>query len=133
MVVRTSETAARPGTFRRPYRCLHRRTSIRCNQDGSDLEEFAFGLRNPQELVFDELGNLFTGDNNSDGGDRARWVHVVEGGDSGWRVGWQFIEYPNSRGPWNAEKMWHPQIEVPEVAVRLFSQKFRELWATIAR
>ena len=31
------------------------------------------------------------------------------------------------------EKMWHPQIEVPEVAVRLFSQKFRELWATIAR
>ncbi len=82
---------------------------FRCNQDGSDLEEFAFGLRNPQELVFDELGNLFTGDNNSDGGDRARWVYIVEGGDSGWRVGWQFIEYPNSRGPWNAEKMWHPQ------------------------
>ncbi len=29
------------------------------------------------------------------------------------------------------EKMWHPQIEVPEVAVRLFSQKFRELWNTV--
>lgn len=29
------------------------------------------------------------------------------------------------------EKMWHPQIEVPEVAVRLFSQKFRELWDTL--
>ena len=29
------------------------------------------------------------------------------------------------------EKMWHPQIEVPEVAVRLFSQKFRELWDTV--
>ncbi len=31
------------------------------------------------------------------------------------------------------EKMWHPQIEVPEVAVRLFPQKFREMWETIAR
>ena len=29
------------------------------------------------------------------------------------------------------EKMWHPQIEVPEIAVRLFSQKFRELWKTV--
>ncbi len=81
----------------------------RCNQDGSDLEIFASGLRNPQCLTFDEHGNLFTGDNNSDGGDQARWVYLVEGGDSGWRVGWQFIEKPNSRGPWNSEKMWHPQ------------------------
>ncbi|MEW6155983.1 MAG: PVC-type heme-binding CxxCH protein [Verrucomicrobiota bacterium] len=82
---------------------------FRCNPDGSELEVFAFGLRNPQELAFDQYGNLFTGDNNSDGGDRARWVHLVEGGDSGWRIGFQFIESPNSRGPWNAEKMWHPQ------------------------
>lgn len=29
------------------------------------------------------------------------------------------------------EKMWHPQIEVPEVAVRLFPQKFRELLETL--
>ncbi len=82
---------------------------FRCNPDGSDLEEVAFGLRNPQGLTFDQYGNLFTGDNNSDGGDKARWVYLVEGGDSGWRVGWQFIEYPNARGPWNSEKMWHPQ------------------------
>ncbi len=82
---------------------------FRCNPDGSDLEEVAYGLRNPQGLTFDQYGNLFTGDNNSDGGDKARWVYIVEGGDSGWRVGWQFIEYPNARGPWNSEKMWHPQ------------------------
>ncbi|MBI2928695.1 MAG: HEAT repeat domain-containing protein [Verrucomicrobia bacterium] len=82
---------------------------FRCNADGSELEVFAFGLRNPQELAFDQYGNLFTGDNNSDGGDRARWVYLVEGGDSGWRVGYQWIDSPNSRGPWNAEKMWHPQ------------------------
>ena len=84
----------------------------RCNQNGSDLEIFATGLRNPQCLTFDEHGNLFTGDNNSDGGDKARWVYIVESGDSGWRVGWQFIEKPNSRGPWNSEKMWYPQNDV---------------------
>lgn len=82
---------------------------LRCQLDGSDLEIFASGLRNPQELAFDEFGNLFTGDNNSDGGDQARWVYLVEGGDSGWRIGWQFLNRPVSRGPWNAEKMWHPQ------------------------
>ncbi len=81
---------------------------LRCNPDGTDLEVFATGLRNPQELAFDEYGNLFTGDNNSDSGDKARWVYVVEGGDSGWRIGYQFIESPNSRGPWNEEKLWNP-------------------------
>lgn len=82
---------------------------FRCNADGSGLEVFAFGLRNPQELAFDDQGNLFTGDNNSDGGDRARWVYVVEGGDSGWRAGYQHINEPNSRGAWNSEKLWYPE------------------------
>jgi quinoprotein glucose dehydrogenase len=86
-------------------------TVFRCNLDGSELEVFAFGLRNPQELAFDAYGNLFTGDNNSDGGDQARWVYVVEGGDSGWRIGYQFLNQPVPRGPWNAEKLWHPHWE----------------------
>jgi quinoprotein glucose dehydrogenase len=83
----------------------------RCNPDGSDLEIFAHGFRNPQELAFDQYGNLWTGENNSDGGDPARWVYVVEGGDSGWRIGWQFITQPNARGPWMAERMCYPQTE----------------------
>jgi quinoprotein glucose dehydrogenase len=84
---------------------------LRCNPDGTELEVFATGLRNPQELAFDEFGNLFTGDNNSDSGDRARWVYLVEGGDSGWRIGFQFMESPVSRGPWNEERLWYPAFD----------------------
>ena len=82
----------------------------RCNLDGTGLQIFARGLRNPQELAFDAYGNLWTGDNNSDGGDPARWVYLVEGGDSGWRIGYQFINQPNARGVWLSEKMCYPQF-----------------------
>jgi len=84
---------------------------FRCDQDGSNLEVFYKGLRNPQELAFDAYGNLFTVDNNSDGGDQARATYLVEGGDSGWRFGYQFIEKPNARGPWNSEGLWKPRFQ----------------------
>lgn len=77
---------------------------LRCEPDGTDLEVFATGLRNPQDLVFDELGNLFTCDNNSDAGDLSRWVYLMEGSDSGWQVGFQHLA---DRGPWEKEKLWH--------------------------
>ena len=76
---------------------------MRCNPDGTNFEIFAIGVRNPQELAFDEYGNLFTGDNNSDSGDKARFVQLVEGGDCGWRMHFQYL---GDRGPWNRELLW---------------------------
>ena len=78
---------------------------FRCELDGSNLEVFARGLRNPQELAFNDVGDLFTGDNNSDSGDKARIVQVVPGADTGWRMYYQYI---SDRGPFNREKIWHP-------------------------
>ena len=82
----------------------HEGAVLRCELDGSKLEVVHHGLRNPQELAFDQWGDLFTGDNNSDGGDKARIVQITPGADSGWRIGFQWL---NDRGAWNREKMWH--------------------------
>jgi quinoprotein glucose dehydrogenase len=104
---------------------------LRCNPDGSDFEVFATGLRNPQGLSFDALGNLWTGDNNADMGDEARWVYVVEGGDSGWRTGFQYASDPwaqdeirkgqplviSKSSTWMTEEVWKgaPAWVVPPV------------------
>ncbi|MEY4198426.1 MAG: hypothetical protein RLZZ265_166, partial [Verrucomicrobiota bacterium] len=84
----------------------HTGAVFHCEPDGSGLEVFAHSLRNPQELAFNQWGDLFTGDNNSDGGDRARIVYVMEGGETGWDMNYQTLEGANQRGPWNQEHQW---------------------------
>ena len=89
---------------------------LRCNFDGTDLEVFAIGLRNPQEIAFDKYGYLFTVDNDGDLEDeRERFVYIAEGSDSGWRLNWQFrttgwgkyTKQPDYN-PWIADRMWKP-------------------------
>ncbi len=85
----------------------------RMNPDGTQLEIFADGLRNPQSLLFTENGDMVIGDNDSDGPDEERLVHAVEGGESGWRIGYQRspLAPTEQKGPWSAEKMWLPRWE----------------------
>jgi HEAT repeat protein/glucose/arabinose dehydrogenase/mono/diheme cytochrome c family protein len=83
----------------------HEGAVFRCWPDGSGLELFARGLRNPQELAFDDYGDLFTGDNNADVGDRSRWLYVPEGANGGWEY---FLQFTPSCGPWLREHEWEP-------------------------
>ena len=80
---------------------------MRCNPDGTNFEIFATGLRNPQELAFDEHGNLWTCDNDSDAGDASRFLYLADGGDAGWRGAFQYLP---DRGPWMRERPWDEKI-----------------------
>lgn len=95
---------------------------FRCEPDGSGLELYADGLRNPQELGFDDCGNLFTFDNTGDIGDKARMVYVLENTDSGWNMAHQsphqyakaldWGDFRPAKAVWVAERMydlWHEQ------------------------
>ncbi|MEY4484018.1 MAG: hypothetical protein RL693_1470, partial [Verrucomicrobiota bacterium] len=82
---------------------------FRCESDGSGFEVFCKGLRNPQELAFDEAGNLFTFDNTGDIGDLARMVYALEGSDSGWNMANQSAHHYVTKLDWED---FHPDVSV---------------------
>ena len=99
------------------YDSRNRGAVFRFEPDGTNFEVVHFGLRNPKEIAFDDFGNAFSVDNNSDQGDAARVVYVVEGADSGWEMEHQAMhtfhrsigleQRPLSR--WMTEKVWELQ------------------------
>ena len=81
---------------------------LRCEPDGRAMEVFCTGLRNPQELAFDDLGNLWTVDNDTAGADPCRVLHLIEGGDYGWRASYQHMK---GFGPWVQEELWRGGLD----------------------
>jgi len=63
---------------------------FRCRPDGSQMEEFSRGWRNPyRDLAFDDKYNFFHADNDNEDGSKftgCRLMHVPEGVDYGWRL-----------------------------------------------
>ncbi len=94
---------------------------FRAEPDGSGLELYYSGLRNPEELAFNADGDLFTVDNNADMGDQARVTWLLEGGDTGWQAGWQLLQsasFAKTAGlgapqpdPWLDEGLWKTRHE----------------------
>ena len=93
----------------REYKFPNHGAVLRCEPDGSHFEVFAHGLRNVQEIAFDQYGNLFGVDNDSDNeGENERFVYIVRHMDAGWRSNWQYRR--PDYNPWMAEGMsipWH--------------------------
>ena len=57
----------------------------RCRPDGSKLEQVATGFWNPFHMSFDVFGRLFAVDNDPDSRPPCRLLHIVQGGDYGYR------------------------------------------------
>lgn len=57
----------------------------RCRPDGSKLEQWATGFWNPHASCFDAFGRLFSVDNDPDSRPPCRLLHIIQGGDYGYR------------------------------------------------
>lgn len=76
---------------------------VRSDLVGDHFEVFCSGLRNPQDLAFDDDGNLWTVDNDTAGSDPCRVLLLRPGADYGWRCSYQ---HQLGFGPWVQEELW---------------------------
>lgn len=82
----------------------HQGALMRVEPDGTGFEVFAHGLRNVQEVAFDDFGNVFGVDNDADmPGEKERFVYITERSDSGWRCNHQYMK---SESRWVRENIW---------------------------
>lgn len=79
---------------------------LRCNPDGSQLEEIARGFRDPQELAFDQFGNLFICDNHANQGLPSRLIYVMPGSDGGWQMAHETMPADDPLETWNTDRLW---------------------------
>jgi putative membrane-bound dehydrogenase-like protein len=63
---------------------------FRCRPDGSKMEAYSMGYRNPyRDIAYDDKFNFFHADNDNEDGSKfmgCRIMHVAEGTDFGWRL-----------------------------------------------
>jgi putative membrane-bound dehydrogenase-like protein len=59
---------------------------VRCRPDGSDLQKVATGFWNPFGLIVDTTGRVLATDNDPDSRGPNRLLHIVEGGDFGYKA-----------------------------------------------
>ena len=75
----------------------------RCRPDGSELRLFATGFWNPHASCVDTFGRLFSVDNDPDSLPPCRLMHIVAGGDYGYR-------YRNGRKGFHPFTSWNGEI-----------------------
>ena len=75
----------------------------RCRPDGSKLTRWATGFWNPHASCVDAFGRVFTVDNDADSRPPCRLLHIIEGGDYGFR-------YRNGRKGLHPFTAWNGEI-----------------------
>ena len=74
-------------------------TIVRIPSTGGTPQLVAGGVRNAYDLAFDQSGNLFTHDSDMEADEGTTWyvptqlLHIIPGGEYGWRSGW--AHWPN--------------------------------------
>lgn len=90
-------------------------SALRSDLDGKRLELLCEGLRNPYEPTVDSFGSVFISDNDDDGNEQCRIVHLFAGGDYGY--------WPRRAGDRRLDSV-HWNMDVPGVIPMILKTGF---------